>query len=878
MSIKTGRKQLMPKLDRLILLTSFILLIIFSISVCIAIPVSAAGNIPIAAWVRDINAGGYKDGAPIGGLGAGTITWRFDGKFYKRLYPGLNNMFVEDDWGFYMVQKPSGGKSTFTKLDAGSLGSGQASYYSLFPKAWVDYYGKAFLCKARVTQFSPIIPNDYQRTSYPVGVYKWEITNPTSSDCEVSIMLTWSNASGTNAEPITSGNKVGLVLRRGTGDATRESQLEFTLAGQQAENTVVTYSSAAALTDLVADFEADGTLNNKAGAHKTGAIAFTVKIKAGKSVIVPIILSWDMPITLDDSVGPHKWYKEYTRYFGRSGLNSRKIAGEALENYLKWEQAIDVWQNEVLNNKKYPAWLKTTLFNELYYYFIGGTIWEAGAASSQPDNPDEDMFSHLECFAYPYYGTSDVRFYGSWALFLLWPEIDKQCIKQYSDSIHTIRKDRPAPIGTCAHDFGSVNTLFRKWNEYTYKDTTDWKDLNSKFVLMVYRDWALTGKTDSAFLNYCWPSVQIAMNKVRGQDTDNDGLPNSDGTDQTYDTMELQGNTAYCGGLFIAACEAAKELALAMGDSESSKTYQSWFDLGKSNYESKLWTGTYYNIDTHSGDKRIMADQLCGHWYARACGLPGIVSEEHATRALRTIYDFNLMKFDNGNIGPVNVMFPNGKVDETYGQTQEVWVGVAWTVAASMIQEGLYSEAARTSYGIYNTIWNTNQLWFRTPEAWQTGVTSVRAPYYMRATSVWAMKHAYDISPNAPDGATIPAKLEAENYDQMNGVAIEVGTEGGRYVSGVDAGDWIEFNTYLQNPGKYRVEYRVASSEPSGVIQLLSGATVLRTTTVGATGSFQTWKTISAGNVSLKAGTNTIRIFVKKGSFSIDWVNFTILK
>ncbi|MGH7739646.1 MAG: malectin domain-containing carbohydrate-binding protein, partial [bacterium] len=37
------------------------------------------------------------------------------------------------------------------------------------------------------------------------------------------------------------------------------------------------------------------------------------------------------------------------------------------------------------------------------------------------------------------------------------------------------------------------------------------------------------------------------------------------------------------------------------------------------------------------------------------------------------------------------------------------------------------------------------------PEAWQTGVTNIRAPYYMRANAIWAVKHAYDIAP-APCG------------------------------------------------------------------------------------------------------------------------------
>lgn len=40
-------------------------------------------------------------------------------------------------------------------------------------------------------------------------------------------------------------------------------------------------------------------------------------------------------------------------------------------------------------------------------------------------------------------------------------------------------------------------------NAYLIHDTADWKDLNLKFVLQVYRDYYLTG--DQGFLKDMWP-------------------------------------------------------------------------------------------------------------------------------------------------------------------------------------------------------------------------------------------------------------------------------------------------------------------------------------------------------------------------------------
>ena len=736
--------------------------------------------IPSAAWSRDINAEGYIDGAPIGGLGAGTVTWRFDGNFYKgRLSIGRNDMDVDESCGFYMYQRPADGTASAQRLDAESLGSDQARYYSLFPKSWVDYYGSGFTCKAKVTQYSPIIPEDYRLSSYPVGIYEWELTNPTDEACEVSIMLTWKNDFGGRAVVPVADDKgpfTGIRLvniepgevqtdRQQIGDTqtdkpqigeaqvnhvqagdvivTDTGDCEFSIGCEKVKGTQITYASSADVDSIYGDFSNDGCLNNDTGTHKIGAICVNATLKPGQILKFPIALSWDMPVA--EGFKDNDWYREYTRYFGRSGTNSWAIAREALQNAKEWEGMVDGWQAEILRNEEYPQWLKTSLFNELYYYFIGGTIWEAGAASGQADDPDEDMFGSLECFDFPFYGTSDVRFYGSWALLELWPEIEKQCVRQFCDSVYTTRGDRPEPLGTTAHDFGMTGNAFKRWNGYNYRDSRNWKDLNSKLVLMVYRNWANTGKEDMDFLDYCWIPVQKAMEKVRSQDEDGDGLPDSKGIDQTYDNMSLTGATAYCGGLYLAACEAAGEIARAMGDEELANTYDLWLEEGKASFNGRLWNGSYYNIDTDSEyPSRIMSDQLCGQWYAIACGLPGIVPESNAISSFQTIYDYNFKSFDGGANGIVNVMMPSGEVDTETSQSSECWVGTSWSVVAGMVQLGMTEQADKIGRSLYEAIWNKGQLWFRTPEAWQTNMTQVRSPYYMRATAVWAVKQAYD--------------------------------------------------------------------------------------------------------------------------------------
>ncbi|HTA90101.1 MAG TPA: GH116 family glycosyl hydrolase [Polyangiaceae bacterium] len=712
-------------------------------------------SIPEYAWTPPPNATN-PDGAPIGGLGAGTISWRFDGMFYLTRLDvaadggdGFPSHHTDPNAGFSMYQNASG-KVTTKLLNASDPGGNPGTYYSLFPKAWFDYGNAGLSCKVQVEQFSPIIPGDYQRTAYPVGVYKWQIQNPTNAPCDVAVMLTWNNSySGNIAKMVSDSSKgyTGLTLgRTDTSAPTQKNQGEFTIASAASSGVTVTYQSGS-LATLQSAFNSSGELSNTTGNDSTGGLAFKVTVAPNQTTIVPMVLSWDIPIAQTGT--GDAWYREYTRTYGRSGESSWKMATEALDNYPAWEAQIDAWQGGILNDSKYPDWLKETLFNELYYYFTGGAIWEAGAASGQADDPNEDKFSSLESYLYPDFGTSDVAFYGSWALALQWPEIDKVQLKVLCDSIvanpHAV--GRPPPIGTCAHDVGGRNTLWSIWNDYTYRDSTKWKDLNSKLVLMIYRDWLLTGKNDTAFLQYCYPAIQGAMNKTKSEDSNNDGLPDSTGVDQTYDNLGLTGDTAYCGSLFLAADEAASAIATQLGDTKQATTYDNWLAQGKAAFESVLWNGggNYYNMD--ATDQRIMSDQLAGEWYAKALGLSPIVPAAHATAAFQKVYDDNFKNFDSGQHGIVNVTLANGQMDTSVPeQTSSVWVGVAWGAIAGMVQEGLTQQASEAGQTMHDSIWNEGAYWFATPEAWQSGLQVPRAFYYMRPGSVWAVKYGYDLA------------------------------------------------------------------------------------------------------------------------------------
>ena len=64
---------------------------------------------------------------------------------------------------------------------------------------------------------------------------------------------------------------------------------------------------------------------------------------------------------------------------------------------------------------------------------------------------------------------------------------------------------------------------------------------------------------------------------------------------------------------------------------------------------------------------------------------PKAFDEAKIKSCLETIFKFNVQKFGKG--GAVNGMRPNGKVDMTSMQSEEMWVGTTSCLASLMIFE-----------------------------------------------------------------------------------------------------------------------------------------------------------------------------------------------
>ncbi len=123
------------------------------------------------------------------------------------------------------------------------------------------------------------------------------------------------------------------------------------------------------------------------------------------------------------------------------------------------------------------------------------------------------------------------------------------------------------------------------------------------------------------------------------------------------------------------------------------------------------------------------------------------------------------------------------------------------------------------------------------------------------------------------NAVAIPAKIEAENHCDQSGIQFENTTDvgAGRNAGWTDAGDFLTFKINVPVSGSYLVNYRVASMNGGGILQLTSeqGASY-GAVDISATNGWQNWTTVSH-QVQLLEGEQLIKVQVLAGGFNLNW-------
>jgi len=128
----------------------------------------------------------------------------------------------------------------------------------------------------------------------------------------------------------------------------------------------------------------------------------------------------------------------------------------------------------------------------------------------------------------------------------------------------------------------------------------------------------------------------------------------------------------------------------------------------------------------------------------------------------------------------------------------------------------------------------------------------------------------------------IPGKIEAETFYANAGMELEEcqDTGGGLNTGYAGPGDYLEYVIYVQQPGLYQLNNRVALQNGNAVVNIAHDQQGKfqegKTVTLLQTGGWQNWQT-QPTSIHLPAGKYRFRIRSVSGEFNLNWMEFSLI-
>ena len=245
-------------------------------------------------------------------------------------------------------------------------------------------------------------------------------------------------------------------------------------------------------------------------------------------------------------------------------------------------------------------------------------------------------------------------------------------------------------------------------------------------IIHAHLDWKLSG--DNAWLKAMWPRIKKGLEFAwipGGWDASRRGV--FDGVQHTTYDVEFYGPNPLGGIYYLGALRAAEEMARAVGDDASAIEYRRLFEQGSRWIDEHLFQGEYYQQQVRGYPKDkitpqlisgfgsdntevpeyqvgggCLVDQLLGQCLAHAAGLGPLVSPQHVSSTLESIYRYNykrsLVNHDSVqrtyalNDEAAVVVCDYGKAarpEIPFPYYAEAWTGLEHSTAALMFYSGM---------------------------------------------------------------------------------------------------------------------------------------------------------------------------------------------
>ena len=729
----------------------------------------------------------YQNGCPLGGVGTGTFSRNSGGDFniwHNKI--GINKQYRDSGIGFFIKVDNSiwslGSNrkiESLTRKNVDFFSRADADVYFLYPKSWYHYHRENFPCEIICEQFSPVTDGNYCESTFPTVVFKYYIKNRSNKTVKIDLVFSMLNMLGCfqdfscNITPfcnegnfntlVRGSNYVAVKFQNKYHSAIKEGYGENAIGVQADDNVQLSGINQFLLTDFVQESGVFGNSEDhydllgscfddyedkknswisKAQRPIYGALKSSCTLKENEETAIIFSYVWDNPIVEFGS--GRKWYKYYTKYFGKSGSNSLALLEKTFEKHHLWSDSIEKEFSQ-FDNIPCSDTIKGLLVNEKYFLIHGGTFLSNEVVFPDKNCNNSLHFGVLEGFdfGYHYYNTIGLVYHAAFALAKTYPLFLKAIIDDFITSIiiddqenmkilatNDITKRKP--LGIIPHDQDTMyGDPFIRYNGYeTNSDSSKWKDQYSAFILTLFA-YVKIARPQKTYLEEIWPTLLFGFKTFKEQFCNyRDILPSHDAPrDNNWDALHFHGVSSYLANMYLASIIALREFAKTVEDKKMVSQFQAILDEGRQIIEEKLVRDDRILIDSDGDDPaRIFIDQCSGDWMLYLLDEETVFSESRLKTILHFLYEEN---FVNKPYGPVMINNSKGI------QSDECLLGMGYLFATFLMKMGENKKAEFIFNKMKESI-DEKGLYFMTPAA--IGADGLyRAPYNLRPLAIYGL-------------------------------------------------------------------------------------------------------------------------------------------
>ena len=553
---------------------------------------------------------GAELGMALGGLGTSTLEIGRDGAF--------QNIRVQNEWSDPIGPTPAATFLSIHVRDGSGNGVGRVlqleapagltpvdglTYTGRFPFAQIAYRDPALPCEVSLEAFSPFVPHAAAASSLPLVFFTFLLHNPGPEPLSVAAAVSWENDIAIEKQRPTgwptSGNRNSLLAGREPAvlmeTAIEElAGSEYLLACLPAEG--VDYSTVAdwrqgptgrwlgpnveaQAGDRLEDWQTflhsgalppesdyDDGLGRFSYHKPVAAVTGKTELAPGESRQVRFALAWFFPHHWDRPGSKAKILLGH-KYAVRFPGGTRDVADWAFPQRESLEHRSDAWRS-LIDESSLPPNCRA-LMAEIVYLLPRISWWLA-----------DGTFVLHESINCPRIQATVLAGYAAPALAALFPELHAQSLRA---------------IAACQLDSGEIPSTLGissvRHHEYRLFNTGD------ASVFAIATVWEMLWGGDPDFAADMYPVLKQALYWAeRDLDADRDGVPDSHGVDQGWDTFPMHGAAAYIADQWIAALLAGEKVARRFGDDDFADWCSRTRARASETAEDILWNGQYYNL------------------------------------------------------------------------------------------------------------------------------------------------------------------------------------------------------------------------------------------------------------------------------------------